>query len=389
MARREQLKVAGGRVAAVVHGADDEAESTLDARMFAIRGGVAKRQRRRRAAYALGTVVAAALCLLLVVTLRGPSAGERALAFRVDGAAGETGRFIAASGGETHIAFDDGSSLRLARDGHARVAEVTPRGANVVLEDGSLDVDVVHREETSWQISAGPFAVHVVGTAFRADWSPSDESLTVSMREGVVLVSGACLDRPARVVAGASMQFSCRGVVRDASEPSAQPSANLAAAPAASAATSLGTPDAPDWRALVKRGDFARAYAALESSGELARVGAAEPAARLEIADVARLAGHADVARAVLTALRSDHPSSDAAAVAAFHLGRMSQGREAERWLRLYLDERPSGAFAREALGRLLELERGRPEARATAERYLSLYPDGAHAPLARTILAQ
>lgn len=386
MARREQLKVAGGRVAAVVHGADDHAESTLDARMFAIRGGVARRQRRRRVAWALGTVVAATLCLLLVVTLRGPAASERPIAFRVDGAAGEVGRFIAAPGSEVHLAFDDGSSVRLASGGHARVAELTPRGANVVLEDGSLDVDVVHREETSWQISAGPFAVHVVGTAFRADWSPRDESLTVSMREGVVLVSGACLDRPARVVAGASTQFSCRGVVRDASEPSARPSAR--AMPSASA-TASSVPDAPDWRALAKRGDFARAYAALENSGELARVGAAEPAARLEVADVARLAGHADVARAVLTALRSDHPGSDVAAIAAFHLGRMSQGRDAERWLRLYLDERPAGAFAREALGRLLELERGRPEARTTAERYLSLYPDGAHAPLARSILGQ
>ncbi len=62
---------------------------------------------------------------------------------------------------------------------------------------------------------------------------------------------------------------------------------------------------------------------------------------------------------------------------------------EAERWLSLYLAERPNGALAAEALGRILEIEHraGRPSASSTAKRYLERFPNGAHAALARSIV--
>lgn len=63
---------------------------------------------------------------------------------------------------------------------------------------------------------------------------------------------------------------------------------------------------------------------------------------------------------------------------------------QAARWFNVYVSERPSGRFVREALGRLIEAEQrtGNIEAaRAASRRYLASYADGPHAPLARSIL--
>ena len=65
-------------------------------------------------------------------------------------------------------------------------------------------------------------------------------------------------------------------------------------------------------------------------------------------------------------------------------------GAQAADWFSTYLREQPSGALAREALGRLIEAYQAagdRVSARATAERYLKSYPDGPHATLARQAL--
>jgi TolA-binding protein len=86
-------------------------------------------------------------------------------------------------------------------------------------------------------------------------------------------------------------------------------------------------------------------------------------------------------------------PDSEAAALAAFHLGQVvfDQGgapADARRAFAAYLAERPHGQLAQEALGRLLEIERlldGRAAA-DLATQYLRRFPEGPHATLARSL---
>ncbi|MBW2509121.1 MAG: tetratricopeptide repeat protein [Deltaproteobacteria bacterium] len=91
---------------------------------------------------------------------------------------------------------------------------------------------------------------------------------------------------------------------------------------------------------------------------------------------------------------RSRFPGTDAAADAAFVLGRMQFHSGAHRssatWFETYLRERPDGRFAREAAGRLVEAyyrSGDEDHARDAAERYLRQYPDGPHAGLARSVV--
>ena len=44
------------------------------------------------------------------------------------------------------------------------------QGATVALEEGTVEVSVVHRAQTRWQIRAGRYQIHVTGTKFSAGW---------------------------------------------------------------------------------------------------------------------------------------------------------------------------------------------------------------------------
>ena len=64
----------------------------------------------------------------------------------------------------------------------------------------------------------------------------------------------------------------------------------------------------------------------------------------LLLGDSARLAGNPPRAAQAYTALRQRFAGSEAAATAAFHLGRLASGgspAQAERWFAIYLQERP------------------------------------------------
>ena len=116
----------------------------------------------------------------------------------------------------------------------------------------------------------------------------------------------------------------------------------------------------------------------------------------LELGSAARLAGDSAAALRFYQQVRSRFPESDAAAVAAYHFGRMAFGRgswsDAERWFGTYLAERPGGALAAEALGRSLECAEQRGDVvriKLLASRYLETYPRGPHAPLAEQLLTE
>src|SRR5262249_11895496 len=103
---------------------------------------------------------------------------------------------------ELPIRFSDGSLLRLAPAGRARVVSMDTNGAEGALERGSLDVSVVHRAGTRWLVRVGPFQIHVVGTRFEVQWDAVSERLEVALREGAISVSGPVVGDARAVRAG-------------------------------------------------------------------------------------------------------------------------------------------------------------------------------------------
>jgi TolA-binding protein len=346
----------------------------------------------------------------------------------------------------TAIGFSDGSRIVVGAGAWARVSAVSERGARVVVERGTVSVDVVPRQDNDWSVFGGPFEIHVTGTGFDASWDPAREELGVTMRHGRVVVRSACLAAERTLGDGETATISCaRPAVpaREAAPPPGHPSGEVeregrarrreavaeippeppvvvpreagkqperdrspAAAPSLpteSTGTGTGTGAtaatvasvAPSWRELARAARYPEALAAAEAEG-FGRLCDELPAADLiELGAVARLGSRTARAAEAYTAVRKRFPGGDAAAEAAFHLGQLTFDgahafAEAHRWFLVYLAERPGGALEAEAMGRALEAEQRLGDlaaARATAAQYLTRHPAGAHAALARSLL--
>ncbi|WP_437672117.1 FecR domain-containing protein [Sorangium sp. So ce131] len=197
-------------------GGGPRAEATGAPRLvWPAREGVASRPRRRvparrmaaRVAASLAAaVLVAALAVVLVVRPRAREPMHFELGMAEPGVVGE---WIAAPpAAELPIRFSDGSLLRLAPGGRARVASVDADGAEVALERGALDLSVVHREGTRWKVRVGPFQVHVIGTRFETRWDPVTERFGVALREGAITVSGPVVGDARAVRAGERLTIS-------------------------------------------------------------------------------------------------------------------------------------------------------------------------------------
>ncbi|HEY2734101.1 MAG TPA: FecR family protein [Polyangiales bacterium] len=350
------------------------------------------------------------------------------------------GRWVEApAGGEVAMRFSDGSHIEVAELTRARVVDMNPAGADVLLESGLIHVQVRHRAESAWHISAGPFGVRVTGTRFDVRWKPEDDAFELTLKQGQVELTGCVFGQGYRMQAGYTVRASCRNERFEVSQgetaasPAAKLEANVAeASPPPSAASSsppVAAADAPlaksaadgplansaadaslaesahpvarrratDWQALARASRFAEALSAAKASGfasECNRAGVEELAL---LADLARY-GHdtPDEARA-LRLLRTRFAGTKRASLAAFALGKLEfddhgSYAEAAEWFRVYLRERPKGELSREANGRLLEatLRSGRSSAaRDLALQYLRDYPNGPHADLARSLVPE
>lgn len=376
-----------------------------------------------------GWVVLAAAAAVVLGIVLWPPAGPPPLAFDVGpieseapvGAPtrGAVGDWIAAPPeAALPLRFSDGSVVRLDANARARVAEVTARGARLVVEQGAAHVRVVHRQETHWDVEAGPFDVRVVGTAFEVSWDPARDLFTLSLKQGEVAVGGCSLPRERAVVAGETFRAVCRdGRLASSAAPSevGLPPASASEAdggpppPAppsftASGASSSETPSqAPAaaidahvlsrWQRLLAKGRNGEAVDAAQAEGLPAVCRRADATSLMDLGDAARFAGRTEAAAIILRRLRERFPDDERASVAAFDLGRIAFDAaaygEALRWFGVYLSERPSGPLAREASGRVVEaLDRSGDPARAreAARRYLRDFPNGPHAEFARSI---
>lgn len=121
-----------------------------------------------------------------------PSPAEPgAITYARAGAPAQVDDFLgAASETPLPLTFSDGSEVALTPHSGARVQALRANGAHVRIEQGEAEVDVVHREDTSWAFDAGPYVVRVVGTRFRVAWDPRSQELAVRMYEGHVVIEG-------------------------------------------------------------------------------------------------------------------------------------------------------------------------------------------------------
>jgi transmembrane sensor len=362
------------------------------------------------------TLAAAALAGVVIVATLGSIFGfrrvERPLTFTADGQPASVETWLAAPPERALLlAFSDGSGLRVEPASRVRVVEVTRSGASVAVENGSLDVNVVHSAESRWRVIAGPITVRVTGTRFKVAWSALTEQFTLTVQEGSVTAAGSLIGAERPVTAGETLRVF---VGERRLELSRSPAAADSAGPSTAGVRTIEPPRAnepkrseparaapsaeanePDWRVYAAQGSLRKAFAAAEASGFTQACNAASSAELLELGDGARLAGRPDRAEQALLALRKRFPRDPRRAAAAFALGKVAFDQrhnysQAAVWFRTSVAEQPSGSLAREAAGRLIEALRNAGDAsgaRQAAQHYLERYPAGPHADVARALL--
>jgi TolA-binding protein len=314
--------------------------------------------------------------------------------------------------------------VRVLPSTRARVVEVGRRGARLRLEDGRAHVQVAHRPGADWQIQAGDFTIHVHGTAFLVAWNPSQSRLDVAMESGVVSVDGpgagetlllrageslSALSSGSRVVTRAQAKVASRVpadgdlnagrgavAVRPAQEPNADLNAPVEGPlPTAPMPRRLPGAAAP-WSERLADGEAAAILAEAQRRGIAGVLAGASSEDLAALADAARFRKQDQLARRVLLAQRRRFPGTLRAEEALFLLGRLADdagGRasDAFAWYERYLRDAPSGAYAAEAMGRMmlaLDRQQRTEQARVLAAEYLRRFPQGAYARSARQMAA-
>jgi ferric-dicitrate binding protein FerR (iron transport regulator) len=371
--------------------------------------------------WGLGTLAAAACALAVVIAWP-----DGTLEFSVDGVEAHARETIVASEYTRMLEFSDQSTIELEPSSSMMIAELRSTGASVVLERGEVSLAVHHEDETSWQVAAGPYEVHVTGTEFSVTWEPQREYFEVEVEEGSVRVEGP-EGEIAKLRAGESLvrergKATIEPETFEADEPRDahgvgpiaaldQPPQPTIDAPDELALEDVGDTEqaiadkldkpsparGPSWTTFFEDADYPGAWQALEQTGGIdAAAKRADAKSLLDLADVARFTKHREDARKVLELLRQRFPGSDEAGEAAFTLGRLmadsgSQAKAAS-YFEVYLSERPTGSLTGDALARLMDCYEAlgqTAEMKSAAERYLARFPKGPHAGKAQAILGE
>jgi hypothetical protein len=365
-----------------------------------------------RPALVIASFAALLATVWLVHTLRAPITFARG-ASRTPGVISE---FVVSSASEEQpLYFSDGSVVTMASASRARVERTTSNGALLVVESGGLSANIVHRATSDWRFLAGPYSVHVTGTAFILDWRPTG-ILEIEMKSGVVVVQGPGVE------SGVEVRGRRRFVVPGAA-PAAGPSPDEASVPPSAGnvessssrsvrvphpassisrgdsthvqqmATPTGTDPPESWTALVARGEYSRVLELANDRGLDGTLASASMDDLSALGDAARFSGARGTAERALRSLRSRFPGTGRSEAAAFLMGRIAddagETRAALGWYERYLNEAPGGSLAAEALGRrMLALRRLKDSesARRAALEYIQRFPTGPHAPIARDI---
>lgn len=178
-------------------------------------------------------------------------AATESLSLTVDGVPRtQLGVLLAQENRDTNLEFSDGSTAVLEAGSALRLLNLDAEGAGLVLVDGGVRLEVVHREATRWWVGAGPYTVRVTGTRFDVRWDARAERLQVDLLEGQVLVDTPWLGEPVQLAASqrlvaqvgvADVQIGAIGVV----EPVAVFASASAVTRAVFAGAAGGRPGAP------------------------------------------------------------------------------------------------------------------------------------------------
>jgi len=346
---------------------------------------------------------------------------DKPLHYVVEGATVQSPETITATS-PARVLFSDESSLGIEASAKIKVLGTDAHGAQVAVSDGSIDVMVKPRRNSSWRFEAGPFSILVKGTSFRLGFDAAKGRMDLNMKTGVVEVLGPREDRALTLRAGESLQLFANPpreapvatpvrVTQETLRPEAQTTLPLAtpveAAQASRVVAKHAIPGSRlamhdgalashslSWSDLIAKGDFSAVVQDAERRGldvTLARGSAQD---LITLADAARYTKKYETARQALLALRARFAGSNRAKDAAFFLGRLSEvgpapSGAALTWYDTYLAEADRGPYASEALGRKLTLLVGKDPARAhkVARSYLQRFPQGNQAELARSVV--
>jgi FecR protein len=314
----------------------------------------------------------------------------------------------------TQIRFSDGSEATLERGAEARIANITERGADVMLSHGGMHLHIAKKPQASWKVAAGPYDVRVTGTAFDVSWSNQAQAFDLRMETGAVIVTGPLAVSGIMLRAGqhlfggvAEGRLTVEGgssvavasptralAALEPTEPGPGPAAPESAVPAPLAPTSPAphaSSEAHAWTRQVAQGHFNAVLDEAEQRGLDRTLAGGSLEELAALADAARYAGRSGVAKRVLLAERQRFPNTGPARDGAFFLGRIAEegGGGAIEWYERYVSESPRGAYASQAFGRkmmLLYKQRGPSAAGPIAAEYLSRYPNGPYAAAARKI---
>ncbi len=132
------------------------------------------------------------------------------LTYTVNGKSWSDPRMQAQTGHAAELAFSDGSKVIAEPGTRCSVVDVTPNGARVDIQHGSIEAAIQHREHTAWTVSAGPFKVVVTGTRFSVAWDEVAAKMSVRLHEGSVTVSGRCIGER-KLKSGEELAVSCEG----------------------------------------------------------------------------------------------------------------------------------------------------------------------------------
>jgi ferric-dicitrate binding protein FerR (iron transport regulator) len=186
------------------------------------------------------------VCAVMVLGVGGWLVARRPLGCRVEGCTLATdGNFETAANLGGAVAFEDGSQMSVEKDTRFRL-EMLPfgHGAEINLDEGEAQLDVVHRARARWTVWAGPFRVDVTGTRFGVLWSRHRGQFRLTMLEGEVHVAGGAIPPDTYVHAGQTLNADLVGGTFELANEQVSATENSGKATAARVAlTSPATPE--------------------------------------------------------------------------------------------------------------------------------------------------
>jgi ferric-dicitrate binding protein FerR (iron transport regulator) len=154
----------------------------------------ALRERKRRTSSHRPRWLLAAAALIVAAGAVGwawKRQGNARIAYDVSGGLVSDSGYVRSTGSSgARLIFTDGTRIDLQDGARARIASADEHGARIAIENGHAALNVARTPAGRWFVDAGPFVIQVTGTQFDVDWSSYDDTLSVDLHEGSLMVSG-------------------------------------------------------------------------------------------------------------------------------------------------------------------------------------------------------